>query len=174
MSVIVSIADAITTSLEQGRDDGDLGDEYFIPRRSYADWDEELAKLQDLHVDVVAVTNEVTTDLDSRLKVVYVVPVDIGIRKRFKKNEQDPDTREIDKEANDALIQLTEQTLEYFLPQDNLKRPSNQPGRLPGLDCAAWVGAKIRTAGNRIHLRDWRQFTSIVRVTFRATQEISR
>lgn len=140
-----------------------------IVERSYGEWEMDLKSpgnwgLQDankLHIDVVAHTTEQAAELSSRTSLQFEVPVDIGVRQKLGIPEQDAASGLLNVEEIDRLVALT-QAIHVGLTRQ----------RLPDFDCAVWLSTRLMAAPITEHLRKLRQFTSIVRVTFRADVEI--
>jgi hypothetical protein len=155
-AVAVEIAKAVTVQIAAA-----TFSQTFTPERSYAEWDVELKDEDELHVDVVVVTTEQTADLSSQSTVKYLVPVDIGVRKKFGPDKQNDDTGRIQIESVDELVLLVQEIHELFTPQ-----------RLTGFDPGVWQETKIVVSPATKHLREMRQFTGIVRVTFRVDRKV--
>lgn len=155
-AVLVSVADAIVSELLLIT--GLVRE--IEPERSYADWDEKLEQLNELHVDVVPVPSTTETDLDGRGATRYQCDVDIGVRYRFDAEERNADGR-ISVEEIDELIELLQQFHDHFT--------NNGEGRrLTGFAGAVWQETKVRTWYVREHLRELAQYTGIIRVTYEA------
>jgi len=168
-SIIVQVAEGVRSAIQDGLDNDAFIVTGFVPERSYADWDIELEAVGELHVDVVAVTGEIGSEFSTGESIAYTVPVDIGVRKRLESQDQEAHNDRVINEAVDELVELTEQIHEYFHPQE---RSGEEPGRLPAYEEAVFTGAAIRTVANRQHLHAFRQFTGIVRVTYRVDKTI--
>lgn len=158
----VSVATAVLAMVS----DADLSQK-FTAERSYADWELELTDYSRLHVDVVPVMNDQLVDLAARgiaagAKVNYTVPIDIAVRYRFGQDEQDDTTGRIPNAAVDSLVALVVDIAELFTKQ-----------RLT--DFTAGVHQETRITANPVkqHLHQLRQFTGIVRVTFRVDRTIT-
>jgi len=142
------------------------------PVRSYADWEkpletERLEECDRLMVDVVAVepAPDFKVDIASRNSLRYLIPVDIALRERFGSAQQNDDTGRIELARVDALVLLTQQIWESFSLE-----------RLATLEGAVWDSEhppKIAANPLRAHLREFRQFTGIVRVTFRVHSDVA-
>jgi len=136
----------------------------FILERSYADWDHEHNKSDELaidesdklRVDVVSHTISQTMDLSSRTSVQFTSPIDIAVRRKFGQDKQDKATGRINVEELDALMLFT-QEIYVLLTKKRLKNDLQH----------VWEGLEIVAAPLRQHLRELHQFTGIVRVTFR-------
>lgn len=150
-AVLVSVADAIKGELETP----DLGIP-ISPERSYAEWDIELQDLGTLRVDVVPVFSPNVADMGTRGSYRYVAPVDIGIRKRFTRTEYEPSTGKLELSDVDNLVELVEAIHEHFADGH----------ALAAYPSARWQESKIVASYVKKHLRELRQFTGIVRVTY--------
>ncbi len=156
-AVAVELAKAVTAQLAAA-----TLSQKFAPERSYAEWDVDLKDEDQLHVDVVAVTTEQTADLSSHSTLKYVVPVDIGVRKKFGPDKQNDDTGRIQIESIDELVLLVQEIHELFTPK-----------RLTQFEAGVWQETKIVVCPATKHLREMRQFTGIVRVTFRVDKKVA-
>lgn len=129
------------------------------PVRSDVDLTDELDDADgSVKVDVVELMTGQAVELASRGELLYTVPVAVMIRKKFTQQHQDADTGEIDQAEKDALKLLTEEVFELLIPE-----------RLSGLD-APWDSVdatRIVFCPHQRHLKQWRQFTSLVRTTFK-------
>ena len=152
-SVLVQIADAIITELQAGTFTRDIN-----PIRSYAEWSMELEDADTLHVDVVPVT--MATELGDRNSLQYLCEVDVGIRQRFSQAGTDERDGRILNTAIDPLVELAEQIGEL------LSDPAER--RLTDYTTATWEATNVLAPYYRDHLREMRQFTSVVRLTYRA------
>ena len=151
IDVLEKVATGVTDALAGGT--------FSLPltaERSYADWelplDDDAA--DDLRVDVVPVNNP-ETELESRGQVNYKVAAEIVVRKKLNVSEQDPTTGRIELAEIDALVALVLEIHQFFLS-----------ARLASYDSASWDKTEVRAAYIPKHLRQHRQFTGIVRVTF--------
>lgn len=134
----------------------------FVCERSYADWELALDSSDDsaLRVDVCIVTTKQEVELLTRGgSLAYTVPVDVAIRKRLGREYQDDDTGRIAVEEVDALMLFVQELHEFMVQK-----------RLDGHEAAIWEDdPKIVVAPLVKHLRDNRQFTGIIRLSFRVT-----
>jgi hypothetical protein len=155
-SVLIQAADAVVTAINAAT----LPLE-FKCKRSYADWDMELSDTDAdrLRVDVVPVLHD-NDGLQDRGAVEYLCPVDVGIRKRISQDDQ-ATGGEVDNDAIDPLVELLEGIFELFAAS-----------RLEDFTDATWSVGEVRSSHNREHLRQWRQFTGIVRITFNVRKVI--
>jgi hypothetical protein len=106
-------------------------------------------------LDIVVHTTEVELVRIAQNLYGFHVPVDVAIRKRFDKTTQVSSTGRIDVREVDALLKLHQAA---FLSLFEI--------RLTELDDAVWKETKPIVAPWKDHLRELRQFTSIVRTTF--------
>lgn len=159
-ALIITAADAVTSAINQAATDGawSIGSS-FTAVRTYADWDEELKGETGLLVDVVPVFDP-ATDLETRGQMVYMIDVDVGVRKCFGVSEQDSGTQRITVAKVDELVLFIEQINDHFAAD-----------RFAAVADLAWKGTEIRACYNREHLRTLRQFTGIVRLTFEGVKD---
>jgi hypothetical protein len=156
-AISVAVAQGMLTMLQTAKLSQDIA-----PERSYADWDLALEDADNLHVDVVAVTTEQKSELAVRgPSIQYIIPVDIAIRQRFGSDKQNPDTGRIEVASVDALCQLTEEIHELFMPN-----------RLTDFSDGVWQETKILACPVLKHLKELRQFTGIVRVSFAVVKKL--
>jgi hypothetical protein len=132
----------------------------FEAKRSYADWSIELKDLDTLHVDVVPVPL-IGGELESRSSADIELQFDIGIRKRFTGVDQQASSGRIQLDQIDELIAL-EQEIWIWLISRNY--------RVKGNTTAHWQESRILSAFSRKDLRTNRQFTGIVRSTYKIDQ----
>lgn len=129
----------------------------FVAERSYRT-DLELEDLDTLHVDVVPVN--ASSDLATEGSVVYPCQVDIGVRKKFESKDHDK-TGEIDRDEIDRLMLLVQEIHEFLVRR-----------RLATFEEAVWKSADIRAWYLPRHLREFRQFTGLIRVVFRVEKDL--
>jgi hypothetical protein len=150
---LIKVADAITRELAAA-----TLSLSFNPIRSY----NSETKLEDtdvLHVDVVPVAP--TVDIETVHSLSYDCVIDIGIRKRFGAETQVDDSGKVKNEEIDRLI-FFEQELIQFLALRALNV----------YDKAKFLALEMRTAWASEHIREYRQFTSILRITYRVSWEL--
>lgn len=161
----VAIAKEVTSKLTKGVDDGKFVAP-FTPDRNYAEWDAGLTQTDlmqisvddELRVDVVSHTTEQEAERSARGKLQFNCPIDIAVRKKFKLVDQYADSR-IEVEAIDRLVLLTQQIHVFF---------TSKPEELLVFESGVHTGTRIMVNPLKEHLRTPRQFTSILRLTFRA------
>ena len=155
-AVEVEIAEAIKDELNSN-----TWSMEFLAVRSEADPATPLTSLGEVRVDVVPW--QPTTELESRGEILYTVPVDILVRKRFGAADQAlDDSGEIDLYETDRLRNLAQEIREFWMPSQTTKH-----GReLTAVPNAAWDETRIMAAMVRPHFRQYRQFTAWVRVTY--------
>jgi hypothetical protein len=124
----------------------------FTAERSYRT-DLELEDLDTLHVDVVPVN--APSELASREVISYDCSVDIAVRKKFEPKDHDK-AGEIDRDEIDRLMLLVQEVHEFLVRR-----------RLTTFEEAAWQSTDIRLWYFPRHLREFRQFTGLIRVVFR-------
>lgn len=154
-AVVVAIAKAVTTELATA-----TLSRAIEPLRSYADWakplDDELPECGPLLVDVVPVSTKQESELQNSSELRYLVPIDIAVRQRFGTELIDKDTKRIAITEIDALMLLVQEIHELFTPKE-----------LTDLPDATWKRSSVLVSPHVRHLRESRQFTGVVRVTYR-------
>ena len=111
---------------------------------------------------MVGVINKQRVELDTRGSYSYTIPVDIAIRKRFEDDAQDDDTGRTLVSEVDALMLFTQEMYELFMPE-----------RLTNFDSAVWESTEILVAPHTKHLKDYSQFTSVIRLVFGVNRDIA-
>jgi len=157
--VVVEVAEAVKDMIASATT---FSQDEFDLERSYADWELELKKATPLRVDVVAVINKQTVELDTRDSYAYTVQVDIATRKRFKDEEWNDGTGRVEVASVDALMLFTQEIFLLFMPE-----------RLTGFTEAVWTSTEILVAPHTEHLRTMKQFTSVVRLGFGVNQDMA-
>jgi hypothetical protein len=142
---LTTLADDLTAELATGSFTTS-----FAPERSYADDEMQLTEAGDLRVDVVVVGHD-DVELADRAHLALTLGIDIGIRRKFTTQEQDADGR-VPNATIDPFVLLVEELLVFVAK----KR----------LSSSVWRDSKVRSTIVREHLRDWRQFTGIIRIRF--------
>jgi hypothetical protein len=127
------------------------------PQRSYADWDLPLEDLGVLHCDVVPVASPFLA-METRGSLLWKPEVDVVLRKRLDPYQQDTDGHTLLAEV-DAHVELFERVAASLVAR-----------RLAGAEEIAWESTEVLAAVKPSHLRKFRQYTGILRVTFSATQ----
>jgi hypothetical protein len=160
-AVEVSIADAMVSDL-----DGASLSQTFTPVRSYADWvqpleQDDALKESTLYVDVVPVATAQEIDAASQVTLAYTCPIDVAVRYKFGQDKMDSDNGRVVLAEIDKLMLLVQEIHELFTLR-----------RMQSFNDAAWQGTKRLVAPHKPHLRDFRQFTGIVRVTFTAHRKV--
>ena len=155
-AVDLDIADAVTTALASG-----TFSKQFTPVRSYAEWDDALEDLNELHVDVVPLQTGPATTLQERASVEYSCQVDIGVRYRFGTSEQESTTGRVDVVEVDGLKLLLQEIAEFFMVD-----------RLTDTNLATWQETNIQHSWSRPHLKNFRQYFGFVRLTFLADKAL--
>lgn len=159
--VTVTVAKAVETLIaaKVQRTDG-----YLLSRR-YATWDLslttgnfELSDANKLHIDVVSHTTETEVTASTSGSLAYLTVIDVAVRYKFQPSDSSGATGEILTEQIDDLVTLVE---EIHLPFFNNTFTDNQLA-------IAWRSTKVLVCPNNDHLRLMRQFTGIVRMTFRS------
>lgn len=135
----------------------------FILERSYADWELPLEAIGALRVDVALVTTKQETELNARGgQLAYTVPVDLCVRVKLQSDAATVKSGRIAAAAVDPYMLLVEQLHELFTPE-----------RLSDYLDGIWQETKILAAPITKHLREMRQFTAILRITFRAEKDLT-
>jgi hypothetical protein len=159
-SVLIQTSDAVAAELNIPT--GHTWSLQFIAERTYADFDlplEDDAIRGKLLCDVVPVSRLIT-DLESRGgSVAYEPSIDIVFRKKFEPADAQEDDGRLTKAAVDELVALVEEVNEHFTPT-----------ALTTTDAATWKSTEIVAAVMHKHLREFNQFTGIIRLTFDATK----
>lgn len=158
-AVVVEVASAVKAMIATAQ--STLSQTEFTLERSYADWELELKNASELRVDVAAVINKQRVELGTRGSWDYVIPVDIAVRKRFKDSEWQDENGRAEVASVDALMLLTQNLFELFMPQ-----------RLTGFTDGVWESTEILVAPVTEHLRKHKQFTSVVRVVFGVNRDM--
>lgn len=151
-SVLVETAEAVVTALNSAA--AGTFSQRFQAERSYADWElplEESAPADRVLVDVVPVP-PMAIDAETRGDVAYQPAVDMIVRKRLTPDQRDGDGKLLLPEV-DSLVLFVEELSEFHM----LEELSNG---------ARWKETEIRRSHVPAHLRQFSQFTGIVRVTF--------
>ena len=154
-AVMVDVAEAVKTMLSAAS-----LSQTFTLERSYADWDLELQPTDGLRVDVATVSTKQEANHDTREPSLhYIVQVDVAIRRKFGP-EHYSGTGRVPNAQIDPLILLVQEIHALFVQH-----------RFSGNDGAiAWEKSPQLMALPVIkHLRELKQFTAIIRLTFRAT-----
>lgn len=153
MALIADIAQAVVDAINAADWSQDLEAE-----RSYADWDDELSERDTLRIDVVPVDSP-TVDLQTRGSIRWSVGVDIAVRKRFGTDARTPDKGRLANAKIDALIGLVEEFAAYFVTD-----------RFASLEASsvAWQSTTIPALYISEHLRQYGQFTGLIRLGFHA------
>lgn len=114
----------------------------------------DLPDADTLHVDVMPGEVKVVAASDEATQ--YDCMMDVAVRKRFGVSDQEEDTGEIDQAEIDLLRGMVQDIAEYF-HQRELQDVA-----------AVCVGEVFNPHGSPAMLREQRQFTAIVKLTFRA------
>lgn len=148
-AIVVQVADAIVAQLLASS----LIDEGCEPRRSWADWSEDVVENDRLHVDVVPADWQ--CELETRGHVQWTDAVDIGIRRKFDAQELDITTGRVIRAEVDRLAKLVEDVAEFFMSD-----------RLTSVPEASWMQTRVKLPYSREMLRA-KMFLGIVTVSFR-------
>jgi hypothetical protein len=160
-SVLLTVADALAADL--------TAHSFSVPfaaARTYADAEYQLETATDtLQCDVVP-ASELKTELDDRGTVRYLASAFIVFRQKFAGDdiEQVGSTEQTRVKAAsvDPLVALVESASEWLT---GLPRLTNHPD-------AVWNSTNIEAAVVHKHLREWSQFTGIIKTTYEVPKAI--
>jgi hypothetical protein len=157
MSLIIDLADAVLADLEE--QDFGVVIEW---ERSYAEWDLELksAETEKVRGDVVPVFNS-SVGLETRGSLLYELTIDIAIRRRFAASDVDEAGR-LYKAEIDQLVGVLEAVHKHFAKGSPTNETYWSPDDAERIQ--AWYVKK--------HLREWNQFTGIVRLPYKASRDL--
>jgi len=139
MPEIADIADAIVAELAGGS-----WSQSFTPERTYL----PTFELADSALHVTAVPRGTDEKQAARDRVQYDHKIDVAIQQKL---------AAVSNAAVDALLDLAQEIREYLGPTQQL---ADYPS-------ASWVGASNAQLYSPDHLRDWRQFTTVITLTYR-------
>ncbi|MFH1022124.1 MAG: hypothetical protein V1809_01905 [Planctomycetota bacterium] len=142
MSELLRVADAVTSTLNAAT----LSLPFVAERHYQPVFD--LAEMNDLHVTVVPKGVEVKEVARSKATRDYTV--DVAVQRKFEVG----DATELD-----PLMRLVEEIAEGF----TFRRLADYPG-------AAWVKTEYVSIFAQEHMRELRQFTSVLTLTFRVVR----
>ena len=128
--------------------------------RSYADWDDLLTEMDEIHVDVVPVGYP-SSELDTRGAIADQNTIDIGIRKHFSLGDTQTNDGRIAIEEIDALVKLLRQIKKLLIK----KRAVDDSE-------AIWKATAVTITFDRKMLRDHQQFLGIIRFTLDVYDEL--
>jgi hypothetical protein len=160
-SVLLAVADALAADLN--------AHSFSVPfaaERSYADAEYQLETADGtLQCDVVP-ASELKTELDDRGTVRYLASAFAVFRRKFAGDdiEQIGSTEQtrVKATAVDPLVALVESASEWLT---GLERLTNHPD-------AVWNSTNIEAAVVHKHLREWSQFTGIIKTTYEVPKAI--
>jgi hypothetical protein len=157
-SVLIQLVDAVVTAVNAAGWSG----ESFTAVKSYAEADSLLSEssAESLQVEVLVPEGYDDVELESRGLVTRTATVEVVIRKRFGMAAQESSGR-IDPDDIDPLVELAELLAESVIYD-----------RMTGLTAAAWIESQNDPVYRRDHLREHRQFTSVVLLTFEISSAI--
>lgn len=142
MSEIAQVADAVVAALNAASFSQPVtAERSYLPQF-------ELAEMDELHVTVVPKAVEVS--IAARDMAAHDYKVDVAVQKRF----QTGDAAELD-----PLLRLVEEIAGHFRFK-----------RLEGYPDAAWVKTEHPALYAPEHMENFRQFTSVVTLTFRVVR----
>lgn len=161
-AAIVQVADALAeeyTAFDYG--------ETAVVERGYATWglkladvtgiDLEIEDAKRLHVDFAIHSTAQEAEQVAIARAAMTSPIDVVIRKKFGLVDQEAATGRLQTEEIDRMMALTQAM--------HLKMMAK---RLEGFSDAAWRNTELLAAPVKEHLRDLRQFTAVIRLTFRS------
>lgn len=143
MAEIISIADAVVSALNSEAFQAELDEEFEAVRKYLPRFD--LKDMATLHVTVAP--KAIETETASRDKAVYDYKIDVGVQKRYEKE---------DAETIDPLVSLVEQIADLF----RLKK-------LEEYAAAMWIKTEHPAVYHPEHMEQFHQFTSVITFTFR-------
>jgi hypothetical protein len=160
-SVLLQVADSLAGEL--------AGHNFSVPFaavRSYADAEYELhAAAGALQCDVVP-ASELKTELDDRGHVRYLASVWIVLRQKFAGADIEQvgasEQTRVKPAAVDPFVALVEEVSEWLTGL----------ARLTGYPDAVWNSTNIEAAVVHKHLREWSQFTGILKTTYEVPKAI--
>ena len=160
-SVLLAVADAVAADL--------IAHTFSVPfsaARTYADAEYQLDAADDsLQCDVVP-ASELKTELNDRGSVRYLASAFVVFRRKFAGEhiEQVGSTEQTRVKAAsvDPLVGLVEEASEWLTAQERL---TNHPN-------AVWNSTNIEAAVVHKHLREWSQFTGIIKTTYEVPKAI--
>jgi hypothetical protein len=142
VSVLIDVADAVAAELN-----GRVFSQAFTAVRAYADLEEQLSN-PGLRVEVVPVEH-VPVDLQTRGSAVYACAADVVVRKKLAA----AGSSTVKADEVDALVSLVEELHEWLMMRELAYE-------------ATWESTVLISAVVHHHLRQWNQFTGIIRVTY--------
>ena len=167
-AVSIQVAQAIADEINAAAEAGEFAIGKFVCRRSYVDWDEKFSDLSCMQVDVVYTSHSAgggsTIQLDNYASLLYRVPIDIAIRKRFDPCDRDPDTNRLKNEPVDELVTLLQELHELFATRRN-----SGVTPLTAID-ANWIDADVLSWVNQRKLRAG-LFEGVIRIMFHVSRE---
>ena len=154
-SVLLAVADALAADLTQHS--------FSVPfsaARTYADCEYQLDAVDDsLQCDVVP-ASELKTELDDRGTVRYLASAFVVFRRKFAGSDIEQvgtsEQTRVKASAVDPLVALVEEANEWLTAQE----------RLTNLSDAVWNSTNVEAAVVHKHLREWSQFTGIIKTTY--------
>ena len=159
-SVLIDVGEALVDTLNAI----DWSGTDFTARLSFASVDdEELTDADDEAVQVDVIVPEEFDDvtLDTKATVVRQATFDVVIRRKFRTQDNDAATGQVDLEQVKELIELGEQLI-----------LAATFARMSGATNAAWIAADHNPIYRRDHLRQLRQFTGVVAITFEIESDL--
>ncbi len=159
-SVLIQVGEALVDTLNAMNWSGIT----FEARLSFANVDdEELTDADDEAVQIDVIVPEEFDDvaIDTKATVVRQATFDVVIRRKFRTQDNDAATGEIDLDQVKELIELGEQ-LSLAATFERMSDAAN----------AAWINSDHNPIYRRDHLRQLRQFTGVVAITFEIESDL--
>lgn len=132
----------------------------FKAERSYADWSLELADAGELRVDVVGAA--ITSGPASRSTLRHEVSIDIGVRKRFGIEDSKATNGRIELDEKDRLAKFVLDIHKFLCSHGQRQIGTN----------ITWKSTELRAVYLAEHLKQFRQFTGIMRAIYTVYEEI--
>lgn len=145
----IQTADAIVAAINAA-----TWTETFRAERTYADLDHPLEDLDVLKVEVALPEAWESYELDNRNSDDVKLTLEIAIRKRFGLERQNQASGTILREEIDRLVNLTIEMARSFATD------------APGSVQASWVSTTLAQLYDRVTLREFHQFTSLIELEF--------
>lgn len=153
---MANVADAVVSALK-----GQTFARTIDPQRNWGTKDTEISTLKTLRCDVVPVRHS-EADAQTRGHLTYQTEVDVVLRYKFAQDQQD-ECGNIPNADVDPLILLTEEIHEYLVHKTLDDDAEQGP---------YWRSVRLLWCPYKMDLRDRRQFTSLIRVTFETDKEL--
>ena len=143
MATIADLANAVAAEVETIG----LGMPFTVERGYF--FEAELEELKKVHIAVAQAG--LATMIQDRKSVSRIWQIQLGVRKKLETMETKQRSQELD-----LLVGLVSQLVEGF-----------ELRRLADLSNAIWIKTEYPVPYNAEHLKNWRQFTAVVSLSFR-------